>query len=250
MRLSVLILATNEKEDLPACIESVKGLCDEIIVIDGDSTDGTVAVAENLGAKVFNRRFDNFTQQRRFGLSRASGDWILSLDADERVTPALAQEISAILRLTTNYDGYQIPFEVSFMGKIMRFSGLGNESHLRLFRKDKVELASGRSVHEVYQLASDKIGKLEGKITHRPYRDITEYLLKCESYADLWVSDFIRNNKKLSWRYHLVPAYEFFRCYIAALGFLDGLPGFVWAALSAYHRKVRIKKVCEQGGMK
>ncbi len=239
-KLSVLVLVTNEEHDLPSCIESARGVADEFVVIDGGSSDQSVAVAEKLGAKVFRRPFDNFTDQRAYGLSVCQGEWILSLDADERLTSELFQEIT---RLTTSHDGYQIPFQVLFMGRAMRFSGLGDESHLRLFRKDKVALASGHLVHEVYQLSSGKIGALKGKITHRPYRDITEYLMKCELYANLWAEDFIRKNKKLSWRYRFVVPYEFLRCYVLALGFLDGLPGFVWAGLSAYHRSVRIGKM-------
>lgn len=241
--LSVLILATNEAEDIGVCVESARSSAQEIVVIDGGSSDKTVEIARSLGAKVFERSFDDFTSQRAFGLEQTAGEWVLSLDADERLSPNLAQEISAVLA-STQRDGYVIPFEVQFMGKTMRHSGLGGETHLRLFRKDKVKLAKNHSVHEVYELPpGSRVGRLGGFIKHRPYRDIAEYLIKCDFYADLYARDFLSAKKTLSLRHQLVPAYEFFRCYFLRLGFLDGFPGLAWAALSAYHRKTRLAKI-------
>lgn len=247
MRLSVFILASDEALDLPSCVESVKAIADEIVVIDGGSKDETVHLAKSLGAKVFERSFDDFTSQRAFGLSKTSGDWVLSLDADERVSPELAQEIVSILSSSV-FDGYVIPFQVQFMNKTMRHSGLGGETHLRLFRKDRMRLAGSHSVHEVYELPLGKAGSLTNVIYHRPYRDIAEYLIKCDFYAELYAKDFTKNGNRLSWRHSLIPAYEFFRCYFLRLGFLDGFPGFVWAALSSYHRKARLAKIKERNG--
>ncbi|MBI4669709.1 MAG: glycosyltransferase family 2 protein [Elusimicrobia bacterium] len=251
--LSVLILATNEEEDLGGALESIRLLAQEVVVVDGGSTDKTRQIAENFGARVCPRPFDNFTEQRRFGLSCCQETWVLSLDADERVTPALRDEIAALLwwsdpsdmsdRSDTNKSGWLIPFQVSFMGRILRFGGLGSEKHLRLFRRDKVALAPFKGVHENYVLNGGIIGRLKNPIIHRPYRDLADYLSKCELYTTIWAGDFMAAGKKLGFRHSLIPAYEFFAGYFFRLGFLDGFSGFVWAALSAFHRHLRYAKI-------
>lgn len=239
--ISALILASNEERDLAGALKSLEGLASEVVVVDSGSVDSTVEIARRSGAKVVSRPFDNFTQQRSFGLSHCSGSWILSLDADERVTEELSREISAVLH-SSSLEGYEIPFEIEFMGRILKFSGRQRERHLRLFRKDAVEMKAALSVHEQYRIRG-RAGRLAGKIRHRPYADLAEYMAKCELYTDLAARDFVAKGKHLSFRYRLIPAYEFFRTYVAYLGFLDGFPGLVWSALSAYHRYMRYEKV-------
>lgn len=240
--LSVFILATNEQEDLPGAIESVRGLADEVLVVDGGSSDQTREIAVRAGARVLSRPLDNFTEQRRFAIFQVQGSWILSLDADERVSPELRAEIpNAIKR--NGLGGWLIPFRTQFMGKEMGFGGHRGEKHLRLFRKDQVALVSGRGVHEQFQVKGGEVGRLRHPIRHRPYKDLGEYLAKCEFYTSLAARDFVAAGKKLGWRRHLIPAYEFFRSYFFYLGFLDGLAGLVWAGLAAYSRRVKHEKI-------
>ncbi|MEK7288212.1 MAG: glycosyltransferase family 2 protein [Elusimicrobiota bacterium] len=240
--LSVFILATNEEEDLSGAIESVGGLADEVVVVDGGSTDRTRVVAERAGARVVNRLMDNFTAQRQFALAQVRGEWVLSLDADERVSSGLAGEIRGSLG-RKNCDGWLIPFKTQFMGRALRFGGAGGEKHLRLFRKDKAALVPGRGVHEEFKVPEGRTGVMAEAILHRPYKDLGEYMSKCEFYTALAARDFVASGKKLTWRYSLIPVYEFLRSYVFYFGFLDGLAGLVWAVLAAYHRRVRHEKI-------
>lgn len=238
--ITVLILASNEEEDLPAAIASVKEVAQEILVVDGGSKDSTKETARRLGAKVVERPFDNFTNQRDFGMSQASEPWILSLDADERLSAQAAKEIPQVIQ-SQEYAGYEIPFETEFMGRVMRFSGLSGEKHLRLLRKSAARMKPGLQVHERFEVEG-KTRLLSGVIRHRPYKNLSEYLAKCELYTDLAAQDFVRKGKRLSWRHSLIPCYEFFRCYFLRLGILDGYPGLIWSALGAYHRYLRYAK--------
>lgn len=242
--IGVVIIATNEERDLPACLDSVRSLRCPILLVDGGSRDGTRDIARKAGARVLERPFDDFARQRRYALERASTPWILQLDADERVSPGLAREIARVMGAKTpRYGAYRIPFQVSFMGRRMRFSGLGTQKVLRLFRKDAVELRGDRSVHEAYRVTAPRIGDLRHPIFHHPYADLAEYAAKCELYTDLAARDFAANGGKLSWRHDWIPAWEFFQRFILRLGFLDGFPGLLWAVLSAYHSKVRYGKI-------
>ena len=169
--------------------------------------------------------------------------WVLQIDADERLTPTLASGITAALASDTA-DAYMIGFAVEFMGRVMRFSGLNHERHLRLFKNDAVTFHQDKSVHESFTLAgASRLGSLPGKMFHRPYADLPEYLRKCELYTDLAAKDFVSKGKRLSWRHDYLAAWEMFRCLFLRLGVLDGLPGFFWALLSAYHKQVRIYKI-------
>lgn len=240
--LTTIILATNEEEDLPGCLESLKSLNCRIIVIDGGSADQTPCLARNGGAEVHVRPFDNFTEQRRHALSLVQTPWALMLDADERLSPDLAQEIKEAVQ-KDEADAYELPFEIQFMRRHMRFSGLGKEKHMRLFKTQMVELKQGLGVHEIFVVGSKRIGRLKNPVRHRPYKNLAEYLSKCNLYTDLATQDFLKNGKKLSWRHGWIPAWEFFRVYFLRLGILDGVPGLAWALLSAYHRRVRYDKI-------
>jgi len=169
------------------------------------------------------------------------------LDADERLSGPLASEVREAVQLNS-FEAFEIPFQTEFMGRLMRFSGLGGEKHPRFFRKEAVAWTSGRSVHEKLAIHSGRLGRLRGAILHRPYRDLREYLEKAERYTDLAARDFAANGRTLSWRHEWIPAYEFVRSYFLNLGFLDGLPGLVWAALSAYHRRLRFFKIRGNSG--
>ncbi|MBI2069228.1 MAG: glycosyltransferase family 2 protein [Elusimicrobia bacterium] len=240
--LTVIIIAGNEEEDLPACLRSIEPLGCRVALIDGGSQDATARIARQAGADVVNRPFDNFPNQRSFAYEQATTPWILQIDADERLTGELCREITQTLERPA-FDAYRLPFRVSFMGREMRFSGLGRQQVLRLFKKEAAQFQKTRHVHESLDIPEHKIGVLTKHVRHRPYKDLAEYLAKCEWYTDLAAKDFVAAGKKLSWRHHLIPAWEFLHCYVLRLGFLDGFPGFAWAFLSAYHKRVRYAKV-------
>lgn len=146
-RLSAILIARNEERDLPACLESLRGVADEIVLVDSHSTNHTRDIAREHGARVIERDFAGFGPQKQYALEQAAGDWVLNIDADERLTPEFADDIRRALASSPTVNGYELPFQVSFLGRRLRFGGCFREFHLRLFRRDKAHYA-GAKFHE------------------------------------------------------------------------------------------------------
>ena len=244
MSLSAILIAKNEERDLPGCLDSLKGLASEIVVMVSDeTTDRTEEIARAAGTKVLRRRFDDYARMRQASLEAASGDWCLWIDPDERVTPALAAEIRSALARSPSFDAYYIPFEVLFLGRALRWGGLGSESHVRLFRRSKSRFVGG-ALHEGVQVGRPT-GRLDGKIVHEPYKTISEYLEKLDRYTSLAAEKRFAAGRRFSaWR-HLILPWEFFARAVLKLGFLDGFPGLAWAGLSAFHSWLKYVKLGE-----
>lgn len=244
MSLSAILIAKDEERDLPGCLESLKGLVSEIVVIvSEDTTDGTERVARAAGAKVLRRRFDDYARQRQASLDAATGDWCLWIDPDERASPALAAEIRSALSSSSLFDAYNIPFEVLFLGRTLRWGGLGSESHVRLFRRAKCRFVGG-TLHEGLQI-DGATGRLRGKIIHEPYKNISEYLEKLDRYTTLAAEKRFAAGRRFSCRRHLILPWEFFARAVLKLGILDGFPGMAWAGLSAFHSWLKYVKLRE-----
>lgn len=241
MRLSAVIIAQNEERDLPGCLRSLAGLDCEIVVVDGGSTDRTREIAREAGAKLFERPFDDFASQKQAAVDLASGEWILSIDADERVSPELAAEIPSALDGAA--DAYDLPFEVRFLGKRLRFGGLGREHHIRLFRKSRGRFGGAR-LHEGVEI-SGPVARLRGRVVHEPYRDLNEYLEKAIVYTDRAARKRYDAGRRFTPLHHLLPVWEFFMRTVLKLGALDGFPGVAWAALSSFHSWLKYAKLRE-----
>ncbi len=242
-RLSVILITRDEALDLPDCLKSLKGLDAEIVAVDGGSTDGTVDILRRAGARVHHREFDGFASQKQAALDLASGDWVLSIDADERLSPELHSEIEAVILATGGPNAYELPFEVHFLGRALRFGGLGSESHLRLFRRTKGRFIGGR-LHEGIE-TEGKAGRLEGKMVHLPYRDLDDYLDKLRVYTTAAALKRREQGRLFSPLHHLLPFWELFHRLVLRLGVLDGTPGVAWAALSSFHTWVKYVKLRE-----
>ncbi|MHB2026453.1 MAG: glycosyltransferase family 2 protein [Elusimicrobiota bacterium] len=242
--LSAIIIAKDEEIDLPGCLKSLQGLCDEIVIIVGtESSDQTEIIARQYGATVALRTFDDYAAQKQAALDLASGEWVLSIDCDERVSPELDQEIKRVLANSGKYSAFEIPFQIFFMGRRLRFGGLGSESHLRLFRRSAGHFC-GSNLHESIRI-SGKIGKLEFPIKHIPYRNLSEYISKMNLYTELASKKRIAAGKRFHfWRHALLP-WEFFSRAVLRLGVLDGHAGLIWAGLSAFHRWLKYAKLKE-----
>ncbi len=240
--LSVVIITKDEERDLPGCLESLRGLGAEIVIVDNHSSDRTLEIARLHTPHVHTKTFVDFASQKQHAVSLASGRWVLSLDADERVSPALAEEIARTLQ-SPNCDGYEIPFEVHFLSRRLRFGGLGGESHLRLFKRDSGHFVGGE-LHEGVQLRGTA-GRLRSPIIHIPYRDIDEYLEKLLRYTTLAARKRFERGQRANPLHHLLPVWEFFVRSILRLGILDGGPGLAYAALSSFHTWIKYVKLGE-----
>ena len=244
MSLSAILIAKDEERDLPGCLESLKGIATEIVVIvSEDTSDRTEALARAAGAKVLRRKFDDYAGQRQASLDAATGDWCLWIDPDERVSPPLADEVRSILPGSPSIDAYDIPFEVFFLGRTLRWGGLGSESHVRLFRRAKSRFVGG-ALHEGIRV-DGPTGRLGCKIVHEPYKNISEYLEKLDRYTSLAAEKRFAAGRRFTACRHLILPWEFFARAVLKLGFLDGFPGLVWAGLSAFHSWLKYVKLGE-----
>ena len=239
--LSAILIAKDEEQDLPGCLKSLEGLADEVVVVVDDSTtDLTEAVAQAAGATVLKRRFDDYARQRQASLDAATKDWCLWIDADERVTPELAEEIRSILK-SPDKAGYYLPFEVRFLGKTLRWGGLGSEKHLRLFKRAASRFTGG-ALHEGIEVDGE-LGRLSGKVTHIPYRDLADYHSKLDRYTTLAAEKRYAAGRRANILHHLIGPWEFFARAFLKLGALDGFAGLTWAWLAAFHSHLKYAKL-------
>lgn len=243
MSISVIIITHNEEKNILSCLEGVKW-ADEIVVIDAFSHDNTKKLVEDFGAKILQIEWQGYGKQKNYALGCASMDWILSLDADERVTPELAKEIQEVVQNST-IDGYQICRKAYFLGKWIRHSGWYPDYCLRLFRRGKGVFAE-KQVHEYVELIG-RIGQLKGTMLHYTDNDLTHYLTKLGRYTTLAADELIAKGKKASLGDLITrPLFIFFKMYILKKGFLDGMHGFVLAVLSSFYVFVKYAKLWEK----
>jgi glycosyltransferase involved in cell wall biosynthesis len=235
-----MLITRNEEANLPACLDSLRGLADEIVVLDSESTDGTVAVAAAAGARVAQHRFGGFGAAKQRALEMASGAWVLSVDADERVTPALAAEIGRVLATEPRVDGFLVRRDVFFLGKRLRFGGMGNDWVLRLFRREGARFSTV-PVHEHVEIRS-RAEKLRGTLEHHAYRTLAEHVEKMNRYTDIQAEmKAARGIGYRNWMLLRLPWEVFARC-ILRMGILDGTAGVIFATMSAYSAWLRYAK--------
>jgi glycosyltransferase involved in cell wall biosynthesis len=251
-KLSVVIITLNEEAKILRTLESAKPIADEIVVVDSMSDDATVRICREFGCKVFQRKFDGYGNQKQFAVDQASGDWVLSLDADEVVTAELQQEIKAMFADKAGsgssglpHPAYRIPRSLHFMGRVLRHSGVGNEYLLRLFDRTRGGFTRV-AVHEEIEVKGS-VGTLRGHLIHYSYRDISHHLDKINTYTSLAAADYEKNGRSFSklWVALKFPV-SFFSFYVIKGGFLDGYPGFMWSFLAAVYGSLKIAKTIEK----
>ncbi|MDD5658003.1 MAG: glycosyltransferase family 2 protein [Elusimicrobia bacterium] len=241
--LSAILIATDEEQDLPGCLESLRGTADEIVVVVSEDTrDRTEAVARAAGAKVLRRAFADYASQRQASLDAASGEWCLWIDPDERLSPELARALRRRLA-APDADAYDISFEVRFLGAALRWGGLGSESHVRLFRRAGARFEGG-ALHESISVPG-RVRRISEKIVHAPYRDLSDYLGKLDRYTTLAALKRRSQGRRFRPWHHLILPWEFFARAVLKLGALDGFPGLAWAALAAFHSRLKYAKLRE-----
>ncbi len=245
-RLSACIICHNEEKNIKRCLDSLKWVHD-IIVVDSMSTDRTVEIAKGYTNRIFQRPWPGYAAQKNFALSKAETGWVLSLDADEAVSRALRDEISAEIVKPETLDGYRMPRRSFYQGRWINHSGYYPDRQLRLFRREKGRWIGGR-VHE-RMAVEGRIGDLKQDLRHYPYGgSISGQLETVNSFSTLLSKDMYDRGK----RFHLAllfsrPLFKFLEVYVLKRGFMDGLPGLIIAVSDAYAMFVRYVKLRERG---
>ena len=225
--LTVIIPTFNEAAYIEDALKSV-AFADEIIVIDSLSADDTIALAKPYATKILERKFDNFSSQKNYALEQASSDWLLFVDADERVTHSMEAEIKEILK-NPRHGGYKINFPHFYMN---RFLYHHSDDVLRLVKREGAKYSG--SVHEKLE-CQGSVGKLKNQMLHYTYKGLHNYITKKESYAWFQAEQLFKTGKKVTWMHLFIkPSYRFFRSFILKGGFRDGIPGMTVAAVNAY----------------
>jgi len=230
-RLSVIIITHNEEENLPRCLQSVKW-ADEVVVVDSHSTDRTPQIAADHGCVYFDLDWSGFGAAKQAALDRATGDWVLSIDADEAVSDELGTSIAGVVKGNHSYSGFEMPRCTNFLGRWIRHCGWYPDYILRLFRRD-----SGRFnqavVHESIAVKGP-IGRLAGDLLHYSYPNLEKYFTKSNRYTTLGAEEAFRHGKRAGMADLLFrPPISFFKHYIQKAGFLDGPQGLLVSSLSA-----------------
>ncbi len=244
IKLSVVIITKNEESRIRECLKSVVW-ADEIIVLDDHSTDRTVEIAKEFTEKVFIRRMDIEGKHRNYAYDLAANRWILSLDADERVTSELRDEIDGLLKNNPSCNGYTIPRK-NFMGKTwVRYGGMYPSAQLRLFQKGKFKYDEEAEVHPQAYM-SDPRGALKNDILHYTYRDFTDAIAKLDRQTDLEAKKWYREKRKVGVFGTLRKMVDrFCRAYFKKEGRKDGVIGFFLAVNSAMYQFLSFVKYWE-----
>ena len=243
-RLSAIIISKNEAANIVACIDSL-AFCDECIVVDGGSIDRTVELAKAKGARVLSHTFEGFGAQKNYALSLAEGDWILSIDADERVSPALARSIEAAIA-KSSVNAYEMPRLSRFLGREMHHSGWYPDYVLRLFRKGTARF-SDHLVHERL-ICEGSVGRLAAPLDHFPVLRLEDAVSRMDRYSTAGAEMFAASGRRVSFASGITHGlWSFFRAYVWRLGFLDGREGFLLAVANAEGTYYRYMKAWLKG---
>ena len=245
MKLTVTVITFNEADNIAAALDSVSW-ADEIIVVDSHSTDDTVAIARKTATQVIIRDWPGYSEQKNFAADQASHDWVLSMDADERVTPELASEIRALLQQEPDARGYRVRRVSRYLGRWIRSTDWFPDYQLRLYDR-RAGRWNGLRIHESFRLTSATPAHLQGELQHYAYRDISHHLRKIDAYTTLIADEWVAEGRRASAaRLLLHPAMAFVRNYVLRRGFRDGVPGLVISILNSYYVFLKFAKLWER----
>ncbi len=240
--LSAVVLARNEAHRIERTLRSLS-FCDEIVVVDSGSTDGTAAVCEHAGARVVSHPFEGYAAQHRFADSQARGPWILTVDADEVVTPQLASEVRAAMSRAEGGRpvAWRVPHLDFMFGRWVRHGGWYPQYHVRLYRKDAGTWKS--EVHERFE-ASGPVGTLAHPLLHYSHLEVSDFVEKLNRYTTMAARRRAEAGERVAaWRLLLEPPAYFVYKYVWQRGFLDGVHGLILASLMAFYRLTELSKV-------
>lgn len=241
-KISACIIAMDEEDRLGDCLASLD-FCDERLVVDSHSSDGTRELATRLGARVIERDWPGHVAQKEFTIRAAAHDWVLCVDADERISPELRAEILALCEAGfPAHAGWSFPRLSSYLGRWMTRGGWYPDRQLRLFDRRRGRWG-GHNPHDRVELEGP-VGRLAGNLLHHPYRSFAEHLRTIDKYTTIMAEGlFARGARAGVFDLTLRPAARFFRSYVLKLGFLLGWRGLVQAYLSAYYGRLKYMKL-------
>jgi glycosyltransferase involved in cell wall biosynthesis len=230
--ISALAITYNEEVNIEKFITSLS-FADEVIIVDSNSTDKTVSLAKELGAKVLLRDFDNFSNQKNFALQQANHEWVVFFDLDETISSELATEIKFSIENSGSVDAFKVKRNFHFMGKHIKYSGFQNDAVIRIFKKSKAKYSSNL-VHETLDIDGN-VKTLKHRSDHYSYKGFDYYNNKLTQYSKLQAKALYKKNLRPNLFHFLVrPCYRFWHQYIIRLGILDGKEGFILAYTSAF----------------
>lgn len=231
--LSATIITLNEEDNIEECIKSIKELVDEIIVVDSGSKDKTVEKAKDLGAKVFFHEFVDYASQKNWAMNKALGEWIFSLDADERITPELGAEIKKVIA-ENNYSGFLMPRRNFILGGEIKFTRWSPDRHIWLWKK-----SFGKWVGDVHEevVLEGQVGQLKAAKLHYSHRTVGEFLRSNNKYSTLAAKQLFKQGVNFSvFKMFKEAIFEFCVRYLYKKGFLDGWRGLVLSCLMAIYK--------------
>ena len=244
MKLTVTVITRNEAANIEGALESVKW-ADEIVVVDSRSSDNTVEIARRHAARIEIQDWKGYSAQRNYAAEIASHDWILALDADERVPADLAQEIQQIMRDGPTSDGYRMPRISYYLGRWIRGTDWYPDYQLRLYNR-RIGQFNGKRVHESVELSQGRPGTLQHDLQHYPYRDISDHVISIDHYTTLAAEEWFATGRRTNaLDVVLHPPAAFFRNYVMRRGFRDGTAGFLVSVLNSYYVFLKILKLWE-----
>jgi glycosyltransferase involved in cell wall biosynthesis len=242
--ISAVVITQNEQENVIDCLRSLE-FVNEIVVVDNCSSDRTLELAAGFTDKVFSQPISGFHDAKNFGIAKATGDWILSIDSDERVTAELAKEIRQAAESGSQEVGFFMPRK-NFLGvKWLKHGGQYPDFQLRLFRKGKGKFASV-SVHERVEVEGN-VGRLENALLHYTYRDLSDFLRKIDRYTTLEAEQAGDVRGVSAFDLVRLPARKFVSTYFLKKGYRDGVLGMAVSGLTAFYVFVKLAKVWEKG---
>lgn len=248
-KISAIVITLNEENNISACLESLRWV-DEIVVMDSGSRDKTREMARTFTPKVFESSWQGYGENKNIAMSKASGDWIIWVDADERVTPQLATDIRNRLEVDGGqFAGYEMSRLAFFLGHPLRHGGWYPGYVLRLFKKDSGRFST-QAVHEGVVLEGRR-SRLKGDLLHDTDPTLEHYLKKMDRYTTLAADELCKKGRKAELFDLLIrPQVMFFKMFFLKAGFRDGIPGFLVALLSAFHVLTKYAKLWERRGKK
>lgn len=240
-KLTVTVITSNEAANIDACLAAV-GWADEVLVVDSGSTDGTPDRARAAGARVVVRGWPGYSAQKNFAAEAAVHDWILSVDADERVTPALAAEVRALLTSDPQPAGFRVPRVTWHLGRWIRTTDWYPDYQLRLYDRRRARW-NGRRVHESVEV-DGPVGRTTAELEHFAYRDLSHHLATMDRYTTL-AAEQMRDTGRRAGAVDLVlhPPAAFLRNYVLRRGVLDGIPGLIISSMNAYYVFLKFAKL-------